>query len=161
MCGRQSPCWLLVLLFLVLPCTARTAWGQEPSASSTSLSSPPSAPNTPEPLPFTISGWQVFDELWTSLQTELTASAEDSTRLSVLLAEQRTAISALQFSLEQSRQLLTDSERSLEAERQALAVAISDRNAALGMAERSRRLVGILGGIAAVFGGVAVLALVF
>jgi len=56
---------------------------------------------------------------------------------------------------------LTDSERSLEAERQALAVAISDRNAALGMAERSRRLVGILGGIAAVFGGVAVLALVF
>jgi len=159
--NRSSGYFWPALLFGVLLFSARTTWGQEPSGNGTSLSSPPSAPSTPELSPLTISGWQAFDELWTSLQAELTASAEDSTRLSALLLQLQTELDELRSSLKQSDALLQSSAQALALERQALAVAILDRNAALGMAERSRRLVGILGGIAAVFGGVAVLAMVF
>jgi len=162
-CARspQSSWWLLALLSLVLFFSARTVWGEEPNAPPTSDNLNPSAPSTPEPLPLTISGWQAFDEAWTSLQAELIASAEDSTKLSALLLQLQTELDELRSSLKQSDALLQSSAQALALERQAVAVAISDRNAALGMLEKSRALAAILGGIAGVSCLTLILSIVF
>jgi len=140
MCRRDQSSfwWCLALFSLVLLFSARTAWGQEPSEPSMT---PLSLSETPWPLPWT-QNWEAFDQLWSELQAELIASAEDSARLLTQLQELQIELDALRSSLAQSATLLESSRESLERERVALVAALAERNRALAWAKA-------LGGIAA------------
>ena len=102
---------------------------------------PLSLSETPWPLPWT-QNWEAFDQLWSELQAELIASAEDSARLLTQLQELQIELDALRSSLAQSATLLESSRESLERERVALVAALAERNRALAWAKA-------LGGIAA------------
>lgn len=151
MCRRDqsSGWWLLALFLLVLFFSARTAWGDETLISS--------APSTPEPPPLTISGWQSFDEAWTSLKAELTASDEDLARLSSLLQSLQIEADGLRSSLLESNRLLKQSGEALEVERQRAYDAIEALEAAQVSSNRWRAVAGLSGAIAAV----SILALIF
>ena len=142
MCNRESSSFWLVALFCLLALfSAHTAWGEEtpiPSALSTSL-----------PSPLTISGWQSFDEAWTSLKEELTASDEDSARLLILLQNLQTEADGLRSSLLESSRLLKQSGEALEVERRRAIDAIDALEAAQVSVKWWKGVAGILGGVAA------------
>lgn len=147
---RPSLLYVFLLAFLLLAHTA--------SAQVTSESAPiPSAPSTLPLSPLTISGWQSFDEAWTSLKAELTASDEDSARLLTLLQNLQTEADGLRSSLLESNQLLQLSDQALEVERQRAMDAITALEAAIISRNRWRALAGLSGAIAAV----SILALIF
>ena len=121
------------------------------SAQVSSESAPiPSAPSTPPPSPLTISGWQSFDEAWTNLKAELTASDEDSARLLTLLQNLQTEADVLRSSLLESNQLLKLSDQALEVERQRAETAIDTMEAAQVSSKRWRAVAGLSGAIAAI-----------
>jgi len=159
MCSRDqsSGLWLAVLFCLLALFSARTAWGDESSEPIPN----PSAQSTPAPLPATTSSWQNFDQAWSSLKSELTASDEDWARLLTSLQNLQTVANELQLSLQESNQLLQLSEQSLKLERLGLAATITERNTALDMLDRSRALSAILGGIATVSSLILILSIVF
>ena len=149
-CSREHPSfWLVVLFCLLALFTARTAWGDEIPI--------PSGPSTPPASPLTISGWQTFDEAWTSLKAELTASDEDSARLLTLLQNLQIEADALRSSLLESNRLLQLSDQALEVERQRTEDAIDALEAAQVSSRRWRAVAGLCGSIAAV----SMLALIF
>ena len=143
MCSREHPSfWLVVLFCLLALFSARTAWGEETPI--------PSAPSTPPVSPLTISGWQSFDEAWTSLKAELTASDEDSARLLTLLQNLQTEADGLRSSLLESNRLLQLSDQALEVERQRAIDAIDALEAAQVSSGRWRAVAGLSGAIAAI-----------
>jgi len=152
-CDQSASFWFVVLFCLLALFSARTVWGDESNIAIPN----PSAQSTPEPLPLTISGWQAFDEAWTTLKDELTASATDSEALLILLQNLQTEVSGLQSSLLESNRLLQLSGEALALERQSLAIAIKDKDAAVTSRNLWRGVAGILGAISAV----SILALVF
>ena len=140
--GSSLPFLLLTLLFY----TVAIAPAQGTSEPGQSLF----APSTSPPSPLTISGWQSFDEAWTSLKAELTASDEDSARLLTLLQNLQTEADGLRSSLLESNQLLKLSGEALEAERQRAYDAIDALEAAQVSVRRWRAVAGLSGAIAAI-----------
>ena len=128
------------------------------SAQVSSESAPiPSAPSTSPPSPLMISGWQSFDEAWTSLKEELTASDEDSEALLTLLQNLQTEAEGLRSSLLESNRLLQLSAQSLEVERQRAYDAIAALEAAQVSVRWWKGVAGLSGAIAAV----SILAFIF
>jgi uncharacterized membrane protein len=91
-----------------------------------------------------------MDEAWTNLKEELTASDEDSARLLISLQNLQIVASELQHSLLESNQLLKQSGEALALERDALAVAIREREAAQVSSKLWRAVAGLCSAIAAI-----------
>ena len=104
-----------------------------------------------------ISSWQAFDEAWTTLKEELTASATDSEALLILLQNLQTEVSGLQSSLLESNRLLKLSGEALALERQHAIDAIDSLEAAIISRNRWKGVAGLSCAIAAV----SILALIF
>lgn len=127
MCRRdQSSWWLLALFFLVFFFSARTVWGQETSEPGRTPNSQASA----SPMRFIetllTDPWANFDSAWTSLRDELTASSEDSAKLSILLQGLQTEADGLRLSLALSIQQYEVSEASQMIERAAAEAKVTD-----------------------------------
>jgi len=140
--GSSLPFLLLTLLFY----SAAIAPAQGTSEPRQILS----GPSTPPASPLTISGWQSFDEAWTSLKEELTASDEDSAKLLTLLQNLQTEANELRLSLLESNQLLKQSGEALAIERQRAEDAIDALEAAQVSSRCWRAVAGLSSAIAAI-----------
>lgn len=142
----SSKKWLCIwlLAFSLLLCVSPLAHGQDMATSTPPDSelSPQSMPSTPMQSPDTTHGWQSFDDLWTMLKGELTASDQDSARLSELLQGLQTEADGLRRSLTESTALLQSSASDLAAERSAYREALVER-------DKWRMLAYIGGGVSA------------
>jgi hypothetical protein len=138
----------LVLFFLVLLFSARTAWGQEPSEPA---STPLSLSETPWPLPWT-QNWEAFDQLWSDLKAELKASETDSKKLLQQLSDLRTETQELQSSYQGLTQSYRSSEADRMAERETAEKALQDAYRRL---EVAKYIIVALSATTAVFGGMA------
>jgi len=154
--NRSSGFFWLALLFGVLLFSARTTWGQEPSATVQPPPSLQSSQNLPISSTTPTDPWNNFDSAWSSLKGELTASDEDSANLLTLLQGLQTEAEGLRSSLELSIQQFEGSEAARLIEREAAEKRIVDAILrgveAERQRDRARALAGILGGVAGILG---------
>jgi len=131
----RSSWWLLALLLL----SAHTTWAQEQPTPSTPLPLPPSTQTVPLSETPQTDPWASFDNLWSSLKTELTESDADYLKLSQSLDALLIEVQGLKSSSTELTRLWQESEAARMTEHELSEIAEAALVERMWAAERGLR----------------------